>query len=477
MKNTLIILFLLFTIGCSSDGEENTTTPPIESTKTTFKLSVTSNQGGKVSSSGGTFEKGKEFSITATPNEGFEFSSWSNSSTENPIKITLSQDTNLTASFNQIKKQQYTLTVSADSTGSVEGGGTYDEGTSVTITASPTQGYELTGWEGSSETTNSITIVLDSDLTLTPIFQLIALPKNYYTSGDIVQIIPAVLFDRSLEVYGIKLIATGAGGGQTVSVPNTWIYKTAQVFKMIMDKDAEGINKTAQERMIKTLLGEEGWHMGRQTGQRIAVGGGGEYSPSFLTEQGKKAYQGLENYTDALALDDMVWYKNIDSKFTGDDDISEVLEHVLHTIHRFGVRGAVEGSTAALDSEMEDGEDISGTEIFLALKQAIDGGVYDVTDMGGFSNKERWPMYLKEYTYLLTFAMWEFSEFWEGGTLAPEWNDNSRTQEGLLSNNPLGYALYNKYFAPVISKPSKTTLRTIFQDNDQGESGYQPDSE
>jgi hypothetical protein len=477
MKNTLIILFLLFTIGCSSDGEENTTTPPIESTKTTFKLSVTSNQGGKVSSSGGTFEKGKEFSITATPNEGFEFSSWSNSSTENPIKITLSQDTNLTASFNQIKKQQYTLTVSADSTGSVEGGGTYDEGTSVTITASPTQGYELTGWEGSSETTNSITIVLDSDLTLTPIFQLIALPKNYYTSGDIVQIIPAVLFDRSLEVYGIKLIATGAGGGQTVSVPNTWIYKTAQVFKMIMDKDAEGINKTAQERMIKTLLGEEGWHMGRQTGQRIAVGGGGEYSPSFLTEQGKKAYQGLENYTDALALDDMVWYKNVDSKFTGDDDISEVLEHVLHTIHRFGVRGAVEGSTAALDSEMEDGEDISGTEIFLALKQAIDGGVYDVTDMGGFSNKERWPMYLKEYTYLLTFAMWEFSEFWEGGTLAPEWNDNSRTQEGLLSNNPLGYALYNKYFAPVISKPSKTTLRTIFQDNDQGESGYQPDSE
>jgi hypothetical protein len=477
MKNTLIILFLLFTIGCSSDGEENTTTPPIESTKTTFKLSVTSNQGGKVSSSGGTFEKGKEFSITATPNEGFEFSSWSNSSTENPIKITLSQDTNLTASFNQIKKQQYTLTVSADSTGSVEGGGTYDEGTSVTITASPTQGYELTGWEGSSETTNSITIVLDSDLTLTPIFQLIALPKNYYTSGDIIQIIPAVLFDRSLEVYGIKLIATGAGGGQTVSVPNTWIYKTAQVFKMIMDKDAEGINKTAQERMIKTLLGEEGWHMGRQTGQRIAVGGGGEYSPSFLTEQGKKAYQGLENYTDALALDDMVWYKNIDSKFTGDDDISEVLEHVLHTIHRFGVRGAVEGSTAALDSEMEDGEDISGTEIFLALKQAIDGGVYDVTDMGGFSNKERWPMYLKEYTYLLTFAMWEFSEFWEGGTLAPEWNDNSRTQEGLLSNNPLGYALYNKYFAPVISKPSKTTLRTIFQDNDQGESGYQPDSE
>jgi len=476
MKNLLTILFLLFIIGCSSDGEDNTPTSPIQTTKTTFKLSVTANQGGVVSSSGGTFEKDKEFSITATPNEGFEFLSWSNSSTDNPIKITLSQDTNLTASFNQIKKQQYTVTVSPDSTGSVVGGGTYDEGTSVTITASPTQGYELTGWEGRSETTNSITIVLDSDLTLTPIFQLIALPKNYYTSGDIVQIIPAVLFDRSLEVYGIKLIATGAGGGQTVAVPNTWIYKTAQVYKMIMDKDAEGINKTAQERMIKTLLGEEGWHMGRQTGQRIAVGGGGEYSPSFLSDQGKLAYQGLEDYTDALALDDMVWYKNVDSKFTGDDDINEMLEHVLHTIHRFGVRGAVEGSTAALDSEIDEG-DISGTEIFIALKEAIDRGVYNISDYGEISNKDIWPMLLKEYTYLLTYAMWEFTEFWDGESLAPEWNDNSRTQEGLLSNNPLGYALYNKYFAPVISKPSKITLRSMFQDNDQGESGYQPDSQ
>lgn len=123
MKNLVIILFLLLGISCSSDGEDNTPTPPIQTTKINFKLSVSADQGGVVSSSGGTFEKGKEISITATADEGFEFSSWSNSSTENPIKITLSQDTNLTASFNQIKQQQYTLTVNADSTGSVVGGG------------------------------------------------------------------------------------------------------------------------------------------------------------------------------------------------------------------------------------------------------------------------------------------------------------------------------------------------------------------
>ena len=64
-------------------------------------------------------------------------------------------------------------------------------------------------------------------------------------------------------------------------------------------------------------------------------------------------------------------------------------------------------------------------------------------------------------------------EFWENGTLAPEWNDNARTPSGVQQNNPLGYALFNTYIEPVLSKPSLTDLRTIFQDNDGGVSGYQ----
>ncbi|MDC0386875.1 hypothetical protein OAM55_00425 [Flavobacteriaceae bacterium] len=79
---------------------------------------------------------------------------------------------------------------------------------------------------------------------------------------------------------------------------------------------------------------------------------------------------------------------------------------------------------------------------------------------------------ISEYQYLLTFGMWEFSEFWEGGSLSPEWNDNARTPSGIQANNPLGYELYNTYFKPVISIPSKEILREIFKDDDQGESGY-----
>ena len=45
-----------------------------------------------------------------------------------------------------------------------------------------------------------------------------------------------------------------------------------------------------------------------------------------------------------------------------------------------------------------------------------------------------------------------------------------------MAENPLGYALFKTYFAPVLSKPDFTTLRSMFQDNDGGLSGYQPDA-
>ena len=46
-----------------------------------------------------------------------------------------------------------------------------------------------------------------------------------------------------------------------------------------------------------------------QAGQRIARGGGNEYSPNFLDDNRNQSYPGIEAFEDALALDDMVWYK------------------------------------------------------------------------------------------------------------------------------------------------------------------------
>ena len=373
---------------------------------------------------------------------------------------------------------QYTLAVSAGEGGSVSTeGGLYDEGTSITVTANPDEGYEFVGWEGSDATETELTISINSNITLNAIFreiisQVTSSLNSYYSSGDIISLEPIIFYDRSLLVNGIKIIVAGEIGGQQ-AVPDKWVYKTAQVFKLLIDRDSEGINIEAQLNMIKNLKGEIGWHQSVPTGQRVAYGGGDEYSPNFLTDQGKKSYEGLEEFEDQLALDDMVWYKNVDSSGTGDDDINEILEHTLHTIHRFGVRGAITGSTEALNAESDE-EEISDTEIYLAMKEAYNNGVFDISGYGegNINNQDIWGVLLKEYTYLLTFGMWEFNEFWEGGSLAPEWSDSARTPQGVLENNPLGYQLYNNYYKPVVSKPSKEILRSIFQDNDEGESGY-----
>ena len=371
---------------------------------------------------------------------------------------------------------EYTLSVSSTEGGTVSSeGGTYDEGAEVTITATANEGNAFIGWDGIDSTNETLTITLNSNLSIEPIFQLIQTNESgYYSNGEIVSIDPIVFYDRELVVNGIKLIVAGDIGGQ-LAVPDFWIYKTARVFELLIDKDGEDIDANSQLNMIKTLKGEIGWHQGYPAGQRIARGGGNEYSPNFLDDNRNQSYPGIEAFEDALALDDMVWYKNIDSQGTGDDDINEILEHTLHTLHRFGVRGGVQGSTEALNIEAEE-EDISNTEVFLAMKEAYVNGVFDIEGYGGnINNQDAWPVMLKEYQYLLTYGMWGFNEFWEGGSLSPEWNDNARTPEGVLANNPLGYELYNAYFKPVISIPSKEILRAIFQDNDQGESGYTSD--
>ena len=66
---------------------------------------------------------------------------------------------------------QYNLTVSAGVGGSVStSGGTYDDGTIVTITALPNDGYEFVGWNGSDSSNSTISITINSNTTLEALF-------------------------------------------------------------------------------------------------------------------------------------------------------------------------------------------------------------------------------------------------------------------------------------------------------------------
>ena len=78
---------------------------------------------------------------------------------------------------------QYTLEVTAGEGGTVSTeGGTFDEGTEVTISATPAEGYEFAGWEGSDSESNSLSVPLNGNTTLQALFVRL---KNLENKGPI----------------------------------------------------------------------------------------------------------------------------------------------------------------------------------------------------------------------------------------------------------------------------------------------------
>lgn len=118
---------------------------------------------GQVSGSG-TFTDGSEVTITATPNEGYEFTQWSDGNKDNPRKVTVTADATYTAEFALLN---YVVTATCDpQQGQVTGGGTYPYGSEVTLTATPNEGYAFTQWsDGNKDNPRKVTVTTDATYT------------------------------------------------------------------------------------------------------------------------------------------------------------------------------------------------------------------------------------------------------------------------------------------------------------------------
>jgi hypothetical protein len=117
-----------------------------------YIIAVTASEGGTVTGNG-SYAAGASVTLTATPNTGYSFGGWY----ENGAKIgsagavytfTATSNRTLEARFvlNDPSVPRYAITATAGTGGTATGGGSYAEGASVTLKATPNSGYSFGGW-------------------------------------------------------------------------------------------------------------------------------------------------------------------------------------------------------------------------------------------------------------------------------------------------------------------------------------------
>ena len=133
-----------------------------------YGLVLNSSIGGSVRGEGN-YSHGEVVTITAIPDSGYQFDSWSGDIEGNlssPSRSFLMESNkSITANFIAVEENHFVLTILSNpqNGGTSSGSGSYLANTSVPISAMPINGYEFVNWTGQGiEDSNSS----DSDLVL-----------------------------------------------------------------------------------------------------------------------------------------------------------------------------------------------------------------------------------------------------------------------------------------------------------------------
>lgn len=154
---------------------------------------------------GGTYYFSTNVVLTATPAEGYEFVEWDDGVTDNPRKITVTEEATFTAHFRIL---QFTVSAVAesDNLGTVDGGGTYDYGTEVTLTATPAEGYRFEYWSDGA-TDNPRTVTVTENCVFTAVFVPIDQSVNTaegLNKADIIMIDGMIYIRRNNTLFDLQ---------------------------------------------------------------------------------------------------------------------------------------------------------------------------------------------------------------------------------------------------------------------------------
>jgi uncharacterized repeat protein (TIGR02543 family) len=166
-----------------------------------YSLTVSGTTGGLATLPGeGTFacNAGAMVRLVATPDMGYRFVDWTGDvdTVENTeaasTLIMMNGDYSITANFEQIPAEQFGLTISSTSGGSVtvpgEGTFSYEQGTVVSLVAEAEEGYRFVDWTGDVNTIDNVeaasaTIAMNGDCSITANFEKISVTYYILTVG------------------------------------------------------------------------------------------------------------------------------------------------------------------------------------------------------------------------------------------------------------------------------------------------------
>ena len=164
------------------------------------------------------YAAGTVVTLTAKPGAGYAFSNWSGgaSGSDPSLAVTMNSNTSVTANFVP-SSGSYALNVAASPAGS----GTiarspnmaqYPAGTVVTLTITPTAGYEFSHWSGdASGSGSSLTVTMDSNKSVTVSFSQILHTLTIRLNGS-GSIVPSVGSHEYREKTVVNITATPDNG-------------------------------------------------------------------------------------------------------------------------------------------------------------------------------------------------------------------------------------------------------------------------
>ena len=150
---------------------------------------------------------------------------------------------------------------------------------------------------------------------------------------------------------------------------------------------------------------------------------------------------------------DFIWEK----QNGGSDQIGEVIEHLLHTVTAITLKLAYPDDWDYMNSS---------SKIRVAMQEAIDKGVYDVSSYDEMKGDREGYNHVttQEYAYWLILAEWDYFVF--TGNKDNNMSGNGEFTLGkpseIMEQLPLGHKLFTDYIEKILSVPDKNFIESLF---------------